>query len=192
MGHIQPLACFWKLSFIETQPCPRVYLLCLWMLACYNGRAGEFWQRPCSLPRLNYLLSGPLKKKCDDSCKAAAAFQIPKACCPLLTEWVFPSPTPLPLWVRMLPQGNQQTRTPREKGSNLPGKNSDVCLFLGSMLVFFITLLKFFMTWGLRKLFVNLSPFSYSMSKWNFHITWKCHICFQLIEQKANNMYVAN
>lgn len=36
---------------------------CLWVLACYNGRVGEFWQRPCSLPRLNYLLSGPWEEK---------------------------------------------------------------------------------------------------------------------------------
>lgn len=165
----------------------------LWVLACYNGRVGEFWQRPGSLPHLNCLLSGPWKKKkCDDSCKAASAFQIPKVCCPLLTKWVIPFPPPSPSWVSMLPQVNQQMRTPQEKGSNLPGKNSDACLFLGSMLVFFIPLLKFFMILDLGKLFVNFSPFSYSMSKWNFHITWKCHICFQLTEQKANNMYVAN
>lgn len=129
------LACFWKLGLIETAM-PACLLLCLWLFACYNGRAGDCWQRPCSRPRLNYLLSGPLKKKCDDSCKAAPAFQIPKAHCPLLTE-SFPPRLPGPCGSACSPRETSREEHLKRRVLICLGRTLDARLLLGSMSVFF-------------------------------------------------------
>ena len=71
--------------------------------------------------------------------------------------------------------GKPVNETTCGKAFHCVGKNLGAHFFWGhwGILVIFITLLKFSLFLGLRKLFLNLILCTYSTSKWSSHIIWK-------------------
>lgn len=184
------MAHFIHKAFIETQPCPFIYLLSM-LLSYYNGAAELFWQSSCGLQSLNYLLSRSLQKKFANSYKNTSAFQIRVHNLSWSCLFLFCFSPYGPPAAPGKPSGETASRewfqcAKEELGcSFIPEVHWSVWSFCKIAEIFYVLKSK-----------DTLSEFDYFFLIWLpndvLMFTWKCHISFQLMEQKANKMTVVN